>query len=246
MRALVVEIFDSSSQIERTLGFAMVAFAHLEKCGSCSRPALTEGGSTPAPDSAKMRSRKGAMLTYRNPLLAGPTRIRKAGTCLSNSQLLAAPKEGIRVCQEGLDLLLDSSHPLLGFSLLLLLRGCAEDGEHEGADLGAPCVHEEVDARPDERRLRGTVGGWEQVRGEPVGKELRDDGGFGDYLIFEVGVAVFDRGHESALWVLRVLASRFWYGYTFCFMEIGLTYGVDLQVPWLAWLVEVDNDLFIL
>jgi hypothetical protein len=37
------------------------------------------------------------------------------------------------------------------------------------------------------------------VRRESVGEELRNDGGLGDDLIFEVGVCEFDRGDESAL-----------------------------------------------
>jgi len=62
-RALVVVMTRSSSQMESTLCFAIVAFAHLEKLGNFSRPALTDVGSRPAPERAKMRSKNGAMLT---------------------------------------------------------------------------------------------------------------------------------------------------------------------------------------
>lgn len=131
-RALVVEMTLSSSQMERTLGFAMVALAQREKFGSCSRPAFTDGGSTPAPDSAKMRSRNGAMLTYHGRSISIPAEgSMSISTYLSERQLLAAAEERVRIRQQRLNLLVHSSHPLLGLGLLLLVRGGAEDGEHE-------------------------------------------------------------------------------------------------------------------
>lgn len=36
--------------------------------------------------------------------------------------------------------------------------------------------------------------------GEAVGEELGDDGGFGDDLVGQDPVGVFDARHESALW----------------------------------------------
>ena len=68
---------------------------------------------------------------------------------LSKGQILASTKEWVRGAEEWLNLLPDRSNPLSAFHLLLLVAFRAEHAKHEAADLGVPCVDEEVETRAE-------------------------------------------------------------------------------------------------
>lgn len=120
-------------------------------------------------------------------------------THLSQGGLLAATEKRRRVSKQRLDLLdnrVGGRLANLGPGLVRLGRHALED---RGEDLGEEGVDEEADAGAAQGAVRG-VGGREQVRGEGVGEELGDDGGFGDDL-----AVVRERGDEAAGVDLQVL-----------------------------------------
>jgi len=73
------------------------------------------------------------------------------------------------------------------------------------------------------------------VRWSAVGEEIGYDAGFGDDLFIEA-VVVLDCRDETALSGVSGLDLT-------CLWRCP--YWVDLKVPWLAWLVEIDKHLVV-
>jgi hypothetical protein len=137
-------------------------------------------------------------------------------THLRKRQLVAAPKERRRICQQRLQLLHRARDGrLLGLDRLLRRLGAPEHLGQVAVELGREGVREEGDAGAAQRTA-GLVGGRHEVRGDRVGEQVGDDAGLGDDLLV---LADLDGRHEAA--------------------------RVDLEVPGLAGLGEVDDDLVV-
>ena len=66
---------------------------------------------------------------------------------------MAPTKKWVRGVEEWLNLPLDCGNPLFAFGLLLLVALCSKHAKHVTANLGVPCVDEEIEASAEERRL---------------------------------------------------------------------------------------------
>lgn len=165
-------------------------------------------------------------------------KIKKMKTYFSHSKLLTPPKKRpvpLRLLsQERFKFLHHSSSQLLRSSITLSLRGSTDPSEQVVGDLARESIDEEGDARAEQSVLLGWAGRrGQEVGGVGVSDELGDDGGFGDYVSI-VGYA----GDETAL----SLCCKLVYCYFGC---LDITYRVDLEIPRLTWLGQIDNNLFI-
>jgi len=156
---------------------------------------------------------------------------------LSQGQTVAAAEEGaLAVHEQRLDFLDDGLDELLRGSIPLLLRGGTDAGKEVRHNLADEGVDEEGHAGAVEGVLYGSRLG-EEVGRMGVSQELGDNGGLGD------DVAIVREGRDQT-----ALQQKEWLAECLEGLPRGCRrpYRVDLQVPRLTRLVQVDDDLLVL
>jgi len=82
---------------------------------------------------------------------------------LCKGQIFASTKKWVRSVEEWFNLFLDCSNPLFALGLFLLVTLCTEHAKHVAANLGVPCVDEEINTSAEQRRFCAGVARWKEM-----------------------------------------------------------------------------------